>query len=121
MSTHRLALASLILAGGVLGAIAVFAKERTYVVPEAAAPASIPLTLEGEVPAGFTLRTFDVEGICCQGCSSKLHGALMALEGLDAAAVDPYRKTVTALARADISNERLEAALTFDKYRAHAR
>ena len=121
MSTQRLAIALLILAGGVLGSIAVFARERTYVVPAEVPPASIPLTLEGEVPAGFTLRTFDVEGICCQGCSSKLHGALMALDGLSAAAVDPYRKTVSALARADIPNERLEAALTFDKYRAHAR
>lgn len=121
MSTNRLALALLVLTGAVLGSVAVLARERTYVVPAEVPPESIPLTLEGEVPAGFTLRTFDIEGICCQGCSSKLHGALLALEGVSAAAVDPHQKTVSALARVEIPNARLEGALTFDKYRAHAR
>lgn len=121
MSGDRIALACLLLAAGALATIALLARERTYAVPAHAAPESIPLVLAGEVPAGFTLRTFDVEGICCQGCSAKLHGALLALEGVSAAAIDPQAKRVTALARADVPDERLTAALTFDKYHARAR
>lgn len=121
MSRNALAVLVLLAAGSALGTVAVLARERTYVVPEREKPQSIPLALSGAVPAGFAVRTFDVEGICCQGCSSKLHGALLAVEGVRAAAVDPLAAVVTALVPLDMPDARLEAALTFDKYSAKAR
>ncbi len=121
MSRNQLGLLLLLVAGGALGTVAVFAHERSYVVPEPAKLESIPLALSGEVPPGYVVRSFDVEGICCQGCSSKLHGALMAVAGVREAAVDPLKEEVMALVPADMPNERLEAALTFDKYSARAR
>lgn len=121
MSRNALGLVLLLAAGGVLGTVAVLARERTYVVPEHEEPRSIPLALSGDVPSGYDVRTFDVEGICCQGCSSKLHGALLAVEGVREAAVDPLKHEVTALVRDDLADARLEAALTFDKYTAKAR
>jgi copper chaperone CopZ len=84
-------------------------------------PASIPLALEGAAPEGFALRTLAVEGICCQGCSSKLFGALLAVDGVQAAAVDPLKADASAWVRPDVPVAALEAALTFDKYTARAR
>jgi copper chaperone CopZ len=118
MSRNSLALLCLLAVGGVLGTVAVRARERSYVVPERPAPRSIPSALSGEVPPGYAVRTFAVEGICCQGCSSKLHGALMAVEGVREAAVDPLAEVATALVPEQLSTERLAAALTFDKYSA---
>src|SRR5262245_6114849 len=121
MSTNQLGALILLVAGGALGTVAVFARERTYVVPEHAEPSFIPVALSGDVPAGCSVRTFAVEGICCQGCSSKLHGALMAVEGVREAAVDPLTSTVSAVVADGTPNERLAQALSFDKYRATAR
>jgi hypothetical protein len=111
----------LLTAAGVLGAIALRAPEPTYVAPVQAAPAAIPLALEGAAPEGCELRTFAVDGICCQGCSSKLHGALLAVDGVRAAAVDPLKAEASAWVRSDVPVAALEAALTFDKYTARAR
>ncbi|NOT29788.1 MAG: heavy-metal-associated domain-containing protein [Planctomycetes bacterium] len=121
MSRNALGILVLLAAGGALGTVAVLARERSYVVPEHERPLSIPLVLSGAVPSGYAVRTFDVEGICCQGCSSKLHGALLAVEGVREAAVDPLTAVVMALAPLDMPDARLEAALTFDKYSAKAR
>ncbi len=121
MTKNRLAVLLLLLLGGALGTVAVFARERTYAVPARPAPQSIPLALSGQVPPGYEARTFEVEGICCQGCSSKLYGALLAVAGVREAAVDPLAQRAFALVPADLPDARLEAALTFDKYRAKAR
>jgi copper chaperone CopZ len=112
----RVGVLLLLAAAGALGAIAVRARERTYVVPEHAEPIPIPFALEGEPPAGFTRRSFVVEGICCQGCGAKLKGALSSLSGVGAVAVDPLNARVTTFVRSDVSDEALERALTFDKY-----
>jgi len=121
----RLALALVLLAGAVLGTIALRAKERSYVVPRAEEaspiPIALPIELTSDVPPGLALRVFDVEGICCQGCSGKLHGALLAVEGVRAAAVDPTTKQVSALVQSEVDPGELERALTFDKYTAKAR
>jgi copper chaperone CopZ len=121
MSRNVLALVGLVLCGGVLGTIAVRAKERTYTVPVHEEPQVIPAALVGAVPDGFTKRAFDVDGMCCQGCSAKLHGALLAVDGVRAAAVDPVLHRAEALVRTDVEPANLERALTFDKYVAHAR
>lgn len=121
MSPDRIGILLLVLLGGALGTVAVLARERSYEVPERPAPQAIPVALSGEVPPGYAVRRFDVEGICCQGCASKLHGALLSVAGVREAAVDPLAHQAFALAPADLPDERLEAALTFDKYSAKAR
>jgi copper chaperone CopZ len=115
---NLLGLSVLLVAGAALGTIAVRAKERSYVVPTRPAPSAVPHALSGEVPPGCTVRRFDVEGMCCQGCAAKLHGALLALEGVREAALDSLAGTVEVVATAELADERLLAALTFDKYRA---
>ncbi len=117
----RTATALLLLAGIVLGTIAVRAKEPTYVAPVLLEPEEIPIRVTAEVPAGYVLRSFEVEGICCQECSGKLHGALLAVDGVREAAVDPLLKRAQALVRADVGVAALERALTFDRYSARAR
>jgi copper chaperone CopZ len=112
----RFGLSVLILAAAALGAVAVRARERTYVVPEHLQPATIPFELDGDPPPGCDRRTLHVEGVCCQGCSAKLHGALMAVDGVSAVAVDPLNARVTAFANSELTDEVLERALTFDKY-----
>lgn len=117
---RHLGLLLLIGAGLALGLVAVNAREPTYEVPTR--PAEIPFTLAGEpVPAGFALRTFAVDAICCQSCAGKLERALAPLDGVERVAVDPVRKEVQVLARAEVSPDELAAALTFDKYVATAR
>jgi copper chaperone CopZ len=101
-----------------LAVIALRAGERSYVAP--VADADVPLRITSDVPEGFCLRTFDVQGICCQGCGGKLHGALLAVEGVREAAVDPIGKRVEVLVRSEIEVARLEQALTFGKYSARA-
>jgi len=115
-----LGLLLLLLAALALGLVALNAKEPSYEVPTR--PQEIPFTLAGEpVPQGFTLRTFAVEAICCQSCAGKLERALAPLDGVERVAVDPVRKEVQVLARAELSREALATALTFDKYVAIAR
>ena len=112
-------LLALLAAGAVLCAIALRARAPTYEVPVRAA--DIPLSIQGEIPPGFVVRTFEVEGICCQSCAGKLERVLAPLEGVEQVAVDPLRKEVQVLARLEVESAVLVAALTFDKYVARAR
>jgi copper chaperone CopZ len=111
----------LLVAGAGLGWIALRAPEPTYVVPAKAAPASIPARIEQDVPEGFVLRTFHVDGICCQGCGGKLYAKALGVEGVSAAAVDTLKQEVAVLVPEDVGDAELLTALTFDKYRASAR
>lgn len=119
MKSSHLGVLLLLAAGATLGTIAVRAKEPAYVVP--AAGDVMPLRIEGEVPAGLVVRTFQVEGICCPSCGSKLHRALASVEGIRKIAVDPGTKEVQVLVPPEVSPERLAAALTFDEFVARAR
>jgi len=110
---------ALLAAGGVLLFIALRAEEPSYEVPVHAA--DIPLAIEGEIPPGFVVRRFAVEGMCCQSCAGKLERVLAPLAGVERVAVDPLRGEVQALVRADVESAALAAALTFDKYTAQAR
>lgn len=112
-------LLALLAAGGVLAFIALRASAPTYAVPVRAA--DIPLSIQGEIPPGFVVRTFEVDGICCQSCAGKLERVLATLAGVERVAVDPLRKEVQALVRADVDGAALATALTFDKYVARAR
>lgn len=112
-------LLALLAAGAVLAFIALRTKAPTYEVPVHAA--DIPLTIQGEIPAGFEVRTFEVEGICCQSCAGKLERALAPLAGVERVAVDALRKEVQALVRVEVESAALVTALTFDKYVARVR
>lgn len=80
-----------------------------------------PTTLASPAGPGEVVRNLAIEGMCCQGCAGKLHAALLAVDGVREAAVDFDR--ATALARVDerVDVGVLEAALSFEKYRATAR
>jgi hypothetical protein len=121
MSRNALWAGLLAAAAAVLGTIALRARDPSYAAPAPAEVRAIPLVLSGTVPDGYAVRTFAIEGICCQGCSSKLHGAALAVEGVREAAVDPLAATVSVVAPADLPSARLAEALTFDKYTAAAR
>ena len=108
-------------AGGVLGWIALRAPQPTHVALELEgepAPSVVPVALTGPVPAGHVAYGFEVEGMCCTGCTKKLHDALLAVDGVVAAAVSFRAGTVQALAPEGFDVEALAAALNFDKYRA---
>ena len=77
----------------------------------------IPIAIVGEVPVGYGVRSFEVEGMCCVGCVRKLHDALVALPGVEKAAVDFETGKVSALALTDVADTDLAAALQFEKYR----
>jgi copper chaperone CopZ len=78
----------------------------------------VPVALGGEVPAGYVVRRFQVEGMCCSGCPKKVYAHLAALPGVCEVAVDPILQQVAAVVPAERDVASLEAALTFDKYSA---
>ena len=108
----------LVLVGLVCAGLAWRAGERTYEVPARPEIVPTPVALSGVVPAGHVATSLEVEGMCCTGCSAKLHGALLALDGVSEAAVDPVLGTAHAVVPEGFELERLVAALTFDKYTA---
>jgi len=111
----------LLFVGAVLGLIAWRTKDPTYEAPVVAVmPETVPVALSGDVPAGDVVRAFEVEGICCGGCSGKLYAALEPIDGVDEIAVDTILHRVEVLAREEVDVARLAEALTFDKYTARA-
>ena len=108
------------LAGLVLAGIAWRAETPTYRPPviDPDPPALVPHALSGDVPAGRVVRTFDIEGICCNGCPGQLFVKLDQLEGVEEAAVDPVLKQASVVIPTDYDVARVEAALTFGKYSA---
>ena len=108
------------LAGTTLAWIAWRAEAPTYSVPavDPEPPDVVPHTLSGAVPAGRVVRTFDVAGICCNGCPGKLYVKLDQLAGIEEAAVDPVLKQASVVVPLDFDVAVVEAALTFGKYSA---
>ena len=104
------------LAALVLGVIALRAPEPVAAEVEAVQDASAPYELTGEVPADHLVRTFTVEGMCCGGCAKKLHTALVAVEGVTEAAVDPVRGRAQAVVPEGLATSLLQDALSFDDY-----
>lgn len=110
----HLPLLLVILAGVWLGYVGLRAHSPAYEAPEL----GVPTRLSGEVPAGYLVRSFAVEGMCCESCTGKLHGALAALEGVEEAAVDFDAGMASAVVAASVPLERVLAALNVEKYRA---
>ncbi len=104
-------LALLTLAAAVLTAIALRAPEPTYEAPRA-----VPRHLEATPSAGQLLRTFEVAGMCCDGCSGRLYAATLKQPGLSAAAIRVEEGLLEVLCAADLDPAALAGALTFDKY-----
>ena len=73
----------LVVAGAVLGWIALREGESDYRAPVA----EVPATLAGEPGDGQVVRAFEVEGMCCRSCSQKLYASLVAVKGVAEAAV----------------------------------
>lgn len=110
----HLPLALLIVAGIWLASIALRAKPPTYTALEG----EVPAQLSSAPPAGFVVRSFEVEGMCCRSCTRGLHERLLAVEGVSEAAVSFEASSAAALAPADVPAERLLEALNFGKYTA---
>lgn len=111
--------ALLAVAGIVLGIVILRSGEPTYVAPaEAAMPKVVPVSLSGEVPRGSVVRTFAVEGMCCEGCAGKLLDAVSHVDGVGEVAIDPVLGRAQVVAEETTDTEAIAAALTFDKYTA---
>ena len=119
MGAMKLATTLLILAGSALAYIAWSAREP--IPADAHTAGEPPASLSGEVPADHVVRTFEVEGICCGGCGSKLYGSLVALDDVREAAVDIRAGVVEVIVPRQLEVAELEGALTFDKYSARLR
>lgn len=115
--------AILLVSAGALAWVAVRSPEPTYepVPEERPAPEHVPTTLSGVVPAGYCVRTFEVEGMCCKGCPGKLWNAVTEVPGVVEAAIDFDTGTAEAVVPTDLDVARLEGAMTFDEYSAHTR
>ena len=83
-------------------------------------PRQIPATLSGEVPAGYVIRQFDVDGMCCDSCAGKLYRSLASIEGVDKIAIDPLAGRVSTLVPEKLDVDLLSDALNHDKYTARA-
>jgi len=110
----------LALAGVVLGWIALSAEGPLPVARAVAPPEVVPMELSGTVPDDCIVRTVAVDGICCSGCAGKLYVAAEGVDGVREVAIDTIRKRAMAVVPSDFDVARLESALTFDKYTAHA-
>ncbi|HED65701.1 MAG TPA: hypothetical protein ENJ09_09125 [Planctomycetes bacterium] len=111
----------LLIAGVVLGWIALAADDPTFHVEKPAeAPEVVPFELSGVVPAGFEVRDFAIRGICCNGCVGKLYMAAGEVAGVREVAVDPVEKQVEVVVEAGTDPALIVEALTFDKYTAQA-
>lgn len=121
MSPKTIPLVLIAVAGAVLGYVAWRAPNRDYAAPsiadvEAHAPA--PQTLVGDIPPGCVVRTFAVEGMCCQGCTGKIYKRLKETAGVVQAAVQFDKGQAEVVVPESTDLALLETALHFDKYTA---
>jgi len=110
----------LIAAAGAAGWLYVTRPGPTYVPPSEAQVvyAAAPSVLTRAPAEGEAEIVLDVHGMCCHGCTGKLHARLMEQAGVIAAAIDLEAGTASALVEASVEPAALAAALTFDKYSA---
>lgn len=108
-------------AGIVLGYVAWRAPAREYLAPtpaEVQAHAAAPVSLIGGIPPGCVVRTFAVDGMCCQGCTGKIYKRLRETPGVVQAAVQFDTGTAEVVVSESTDVALLETALRFDKYTA---
>lgn len=111
--------AALALAAAALAVVALRAPARDYVAPTVAdveAHRAAPRTLPGEIPAGCTVRTIEVGGMCCTGCTGKLYDRLRATPGFVEGAVRFEDGTAQVVMSKDADPKAFVEALRFDKY-----
>lgn len=98
-------------AGAVLAAIALRAPEPTYEPPR-----TVPRQIAAAPAPGQVLRSFDVAGMCCDGCSGRLFTAVLGRSGVEAAAIRVEEGRLELLCDARLDADDLARTLTFDKY-----
>ena len=113
-----------VVAGAALGFVAWKAPARDYVAPtaqeiEAHRPA--PQELAGDVPADCVVRTFEVAGMCCTGCTGKLYAKIKDVPGVEQAAVNFEKGTAEIVVKKGADVAPLAEALCFGKYSAKLR
>lgn len=111
-------------AGLALAWVAWRAPARDYVAPtaqEIEAHVAAPQALDGELPAGSVVRTIEVSGMCCTGCTGKLYARLEATPGFVKAAVSFERGVAELALPGGADPAPFVAALQFDKYDAKLR
>ncbi len=112
-------LAFLFLCAVALGVVALRAPERRR-APEPeftlAVDASGPATIDVAGPAGFAGRSFDVGGMCCNGCPRGIYEHLRRLPEVVEAAVSFKQGTASALVPLDFPSDRLVGAIASEKY-----
>lgn len=74
----------LLVAGVWLGYVGLRAAPPSFSVPDERVPAH----LSGEIPVGYLVRRFTIDGMCCEGCPKKLFAQVEALAGVREAAID---------------------------------
>ena len=114
-----LPLVGLALAGVVLATIALRAPPRDYVAPsaeEVEAHRPAPQNLHGDLPANCVVRTIEVKGMCCLGCTGRVYDRLKETPGFVDAAVSLERGVAEIVLPKDSDPNAFVAALRFDKY-----
>lgn len=104
----------LVTAALTLGWIAYNATEASYVPPDP--EAGLPRALPAAAPAGLELRRYAVDGMCCEGCVRKLYERLVAVTGVESAAIDFESGEAMVHVAASAPDAQLLAALNWDKY-----
>ncbi len=121
MSRKLIPILLITVAGTLLGYVAWHAPEREYAaptLPEVQAHIAAPTTLAGDVPSGCVVRSFAVEGMCCQGCTGKIYKRLKETAGVVQAAVSFDEGTAQIVVQETTDIALLESTLNFDKYTA---
>jgi copper chaperone CopZ len=119
----KLLLALILLTAGALTWVVATRPAPTFAAPEPAPAAFAPaptVLVHGPAP-GQIEQDFDVQGMCCKGCTGKLHARLLAVEGVREAAVDFETGSARVVTDADVSTATLVSALSFEKYNATPR
>lgn len=108
-----------VLAGGILTWIAVRSTPPAYTPLDLEAPPEeISTRLTGEVGPADTVRVFDVKGMCCNGCASKLADRLSELDEVRESAVDVLGEEVSVIVDAGYPVDGLLTVLNTEKYTA---
>ncbi len=89
------------------------------VQPTAFAPA--PAVLTAAPTSLERIEVLEVEGMCCKGCTGKLHARLMEVPGVSCAAIDLAGKTASVVVAQGTDPQALVQALTFEEYSARPR
>ena len=114
---RHLPLLLVLVAGIALGLVALRADDPTYVVPGEGT--GVPAHLPDAVAEGLVVQRFAVEGMCtCSGCPTTLYEALLAVTGVEHAAINPAIGQAKVQVALGTDPAVVAGALTFDDYSA---